>query len=257
MEEGTGGPKLLHCKLLLTDGYKRQSSHLFGDPQCHRDAQRVVQEGVILLQPWQPRATGPHCPILGRCSALDRGPAYLSPLLGLAIFMNITKRLRFRCLPPPFLHLSLFFSVSFLPFFCSSFYYLFFFFCDFCLLQTSRHLLQSCYESAGREAVKRHAISCLTARLSRISEQPLKVHTLLVIQTFTRFSPHSPARMPFSLHVLRSSGTRLQQQQLPPTLSNLFPVLWKGWAPIPVVLPSSRGERGGIPAKGQHTQECC
>lgn len=66
MEEGSSGPKLLHWKLLLTGGCKQQSSHLLGDSQYHRDAQRVVQEAVILLQPCLPRATGLRYPVFER-----------------------------------------------------------------------------------------------------------------------------------------------------------------------------------------------
>lgn len=117
MEEGCSGPKLLHWKLLLTGGCKQQSSHLLGYSQYHRDAQRVVQEAVILLQPCLPRATGLCHPIFERHCAPDRVPAYLSPLQGSAIFMNITRNVGFRCLPPRSLHLSLFFpSPSYLFF---------------------------------------------------------------------------------------------------------------------------------------------
>lgn len=170
-------------------------------------------------------------------------PAYLSPFPGSVIFMNVTKSVSFRCLSPSSLHLSLFFpSPSYLFFLLLL--PLFFFFVLFWLLQTSHHLLQCCYESGSREAVKGHAICCLTARLSHISDWPVGLHTLLVIQ---QILPHSPAWMPFSFHVSRSSETRLQWWQLPPTLSYLLPILQKGWP------PTSAEERGEEPKGNRPT----
>lgn len=150
-----------------------------------------MQGGVILL-PWSlPRATSLHSPVFERRSAPDRVPACLSPVPASAVFVNIRRSVRFRCLSQCLLCFSLFFpppSYLFFPFLC-------FFIKESGAVRQAVVLCNVAMNLQAERQLKDISTSCLTVRLNHILEELVRLHTLLITQ---QTLSHSPAWITFS-----------------------------------------------------------